>query len=455
MNAQLSHTPDSGTRHFKAVLALGLPLIGSNVAQMLVHVTDTVMLGWYGVTELAAGVLATGVFFFMFLLGNGFAMAVMGRVAAALGAGDDTQMRRDTRMGIWLSVLFGLAAFPVFWFADPILRALGQEAELAALAQEYLRINWIGLPAALIVATLKSYLAAQERTRVVLWITLCGVALNALMNWVLIFGNWGAPELGLRGAAISSVGVSVASAVMTAIYATRARGLEHVELFTRFWRPDWPAFMAVARMGVPIGLATVFEAGMFQASALMMGWIGVVELAAHGIALELASLTFMVHLGFSHAATVRAGRALGARDAIGLRKGAVAAIALSIGFAVVTVAAFLTLPTPLVGLFLDHENPQAPAILALGVSLLAVAALFQFVDALQVITMGLLRGVHDTRVPMWFAGASYWLVGVPASYALAFMAGFGAQGLWLGLVAGLACAAGLLMWRFWHRDWVA
>jgi MATE family multidrug resistance protein len=447
--------PEPLAAHLRAVFVLGLPLIGSNVAQMLVHVTDTVMLGWYGVAELAAGVLATGVFFFMFLLGNGFAMAVLGRVAAALGAGDETQMRRETRMGLWLALLFGVAAFPVFWWSGAILRALGQDAGLAQMAQDYLRVNWPGLPAALVVAVLKSYLAAQERTRVVLWITLLAVALNAALNWALIFGNWGAPEMGLRGAAISSVLVAVISAALGAIYAARGPGLAHVALFARFWRPDWPAFFAVARMGLPIGLATVFEAGMFQASALMMGWIGVVELAAHGIALELASVTFMVHMGFSHAATVRAGRALGRGDAPGLRTGAQAAVLWSIGFAALTVAAFLLWPSALIGLFLDRTADQAPAILALGMSLLAVAALFQFVDSLQVMAMGLLRGVHDTRVPMWIAGASYWLVGIPTSYVLAFPAGFGAVGLWLGLVAGLSVAALALMARFWRGRWIA
>lgn len=453
--APFTPRPEPLAAHLRAVLVLGLPLIGSNVAQMLVHVTDTVMLGWYGVPELAAGVLATGVFFFMFLLGNGFAMAVLGRVSAALGAGDETQMRRETRMGLWLSLIFGLVALPVFWWSGAILRALGQDPVLSQMAQEYLRMNWLGLPASLVVAVLKSYLAAQERTRVVLWITLLAVGLNAALNWALIFGNWGAPEMGLRGAAISSVLVALISAGLAALYAARGPGLAHVELFARFWRPDWPAFFAVARMGLPIGFATVFEAGMFQASALMMGWIGVVELAAHGIALELASLTFMVHMGLSHAATVRTGRALGRRDAPGLRVGAVAAVIWSLAFAVLTVGVFLGLPGALVGLFLDRSAEQAPAILALGVKLLAVAALFQMFDSLQVMAMGLLRGVHDTRVPMWIAGGSYWLVGIPISYLLAFPAGLGAVGLWLGLVAGLAVAALALMARFWRRDWIA
>ena len=440
--------------HLRAVLVLGLPLIGSNVAQMALHVTDTVMLGWYGVNELAAGVLAAGMFFLMFLLGTGFAFAVMGRVSAALGAGDDTQMRRDTRMGLWLSMIFALLAFPVFWFSGAILRLLGQDPTLSAMAEAYLRVAWLGLGPALVIATLKSYLAAQERAQVVLWITLVGVVLNVVLNWALIFGNWGAPELGLQGAAIASVVVALTGAIMAALYAGLAPDLRHVGLFQRFWRPDWEAFWSVARMGVPIGLTSVFEATMFQASAIMMGWIGVRELAAHGIALELASITFMVHMGLSHAATVRTGRAHGAGLVEHMRTGAVAAHMLSFCFGVLTVAIFLLFPEQLVGLFLDASDAEAPAILLVGVGLLAMAALFQIFDSLQVMAIGLLRGVQDTRVPMWITLTAYWALGVPASYLLAFVFGWGPKGLWLGLMVGLAAAGGALAWRFWTGPWM-
>lgn len=437
--------------HCRALLSLGLPLIGSHLAQMALHVTDTVMLGWYSVEALAAVVLGASGFFIIFILGSGFAQAVMPMVASAIGSGNEAQVRRDTRMGLWLSIAYGLLTFPLFWWSAPILLAAGQQHDLSYMAQDYLRIAGLGMIPALLVMVFKSYLAALERTQVVLWATLAGVGLNIALNWMLIFGNWGAPELGVAGAAIASVATQVLTLLVMIAYAAWLPQLRRFFLFQRFWRPDWPAFIQVFRLGWPIGLTGLAEGGLFQASALMMGWIGTIELAAHGIALEVAALAFMVHLGLSNAATVRTGRAVGMGDGRALRDGARAAIGMSLAVGLVMVTILLTLPEPIVGLFLDESNPGSEAIIAFGVSLLAVAAMFQIADAVQVMALGLLRGVQDTRAPMWLASFSYWLIGIPASYVLAFPLGMGGVGLWLGLVIGLTVAATLLMTRFWLR----
>lgn len=453
------HRPQTAPRlsfaaQIRALLTLGLPLVGSNLAQMGLHVTDTVMMGWYGVQELAAVVLGAGFFWVLFLLGSGFAYALMGRIAAALGAGDETQVRRDARMAIWLSMLAGLCMLPVLWQSGAILRGLGQKPEIAAMTQEFLRVAMWGMVPALVVAVMRAYLSAFERTRVVLWVTLAAVCFNIVSNWLLIFGNLGLPQLGLRGAALSSVMVQFLSAGILMLYAARQRELRRFDLFARFWRPDWEAFRLVFRLGMPIGLTSVFETSMFQASAVMMGWIGTVELAAHGIALELASLAFMIHMGVSNAATIRAGRARGAGDLRGLRDGAIAALVLSFSVGLLTVVAFLAMPKILIGLFLDRSAAEAAQILAFGTLLLAVGGLFQLFDAGQVMALGLLRGVQDTRVPMIVAGCSYWLVGIPVSYLLAFGLGFGGVGLWAGLAAGLACSASILTLRFWRGPWL-
>jgi Na+-driven multidrug efflux pump len=198
-----------------------------------------------------------------------------------------------------------------------------------------------------------------------------------------------------------------------------------------------------------MGLTTVAEAALFSFSAVMMGWIGEVWLAAHGIALQLASLTFMIHLGLSQAATVRAGRAFGRRDIAALREGGGVAMALSGTAVVLTVILFLAIPGLLVGVFINPSDPQRDAILAAGVALLAIAALFQVVDAAQVMTIGLLRGVQDTTVPLVIACVSYWVLGLPAGYLLGFAAGLGGPGIWLGMVIGLGAAAVALSARFW------
>lgn len=443
--------------HVLATLSLGLPLIGSHLARMAIGVGDTVMVGWYGVEPLAALVIATSFFHILFFLGMGFGIGVLGLIAAHVAAGRETEVRRGARMALWLSAGYALAVMPLMWWSEPILQALGQTDTVSALAQDYLRIAGWGLAVVLGQLTLSSYLAALERTQVVMWVTLAGLPLNLALNWVLIFGNLGAPELGVRGAAIASVIVQVVQLLALIAYAGGVPVARKYNLFQRFWRPDWQAMRQIARIGWPIGLTMVAEGGLFVASNIMMGWIGTPQLAAHGIALQITSITFMAHLGLSNAATVRVGQAKGRGDRAWMRDAAVTVVWMSLAFAAVAIMLYLLFAEQLVRLYLDPTDPQAPQIVALGAMLLMYAALFQLTDAFQVIALGFLRGVQDTQVPMWIAGFSYWVVGMPVAWALAFPLGFGPAGLWLGLCVGLTFAAVLLMRRFWRGhargDW--
>lgn len=437
--------------HARDILVLGLPIIGSHLAQMALTVTDTLLLGRYGVAELAAATIAGSVFFVIFILGAGFGQAIMPLVAQAMGRGDETQVRRDARMGLWLSAAYGLLAVPLFWYSGNWLTALGQTPDVVRLAQEFLRILGFGMIPALMVMALKSSLSALGRPQIVLWVTISAVALNALLATTLIFGHWGAPELGIRGAAISTLTVQWATFAALAAYAHFNPGLRRFHLFWRFWRPDWSVLRSVFRLGWPIGVTGLAESGLFAASTVMMGWVGTVPLAAHGITMQAAALAFMVHLGLSNAATVLTGRAMGTGDARALRDAAVVAVALSAGFAALIIALFLVFPHPILVLFLDTSKPEAPEILVYGTTLLALAALFQLGDAMQVMALGLLRGIKDTKVPMVAAAVSYWGIGIPVSYGLGFVIGWGGAGVWLGLVVGLATAAGTMMWRFWRK----
>ena len=426
-----------------------MPLIASNMAQFAIHMTDTIMLGWYDVTALAAVTIASTLFFVTFIVGAGFAFAVTPLVAEAAEAGDEVQVRRVTRMGLWLSVFYGLIfTLPFFW-GEKILVAVGQDPKVAAMAQDYLVIvAWQMVPA-LLVMTLKSYLAALEHTAIILWATIGTALLNVVVNYLLIFGNFGFPELGIQGAAIASLSVTLVTVAILLAYGLRV--LPQYKLLQNIWRSDREIMVRVFKLGWPIGLTSLAEGGLFSASAVMMGWIGEIPLAAHGIAIQLASLTFMVHIGLSQAATVRAGRALGRKDEPSLRRGALVAIGMSAVFALVTVVIFLTIPEFLISAFIDPDEPQRDQLLAIGVSLLAMAALFQVVDAAQVMALGLLRGLQDTAVPMIMATVSYWVIGLPVSYYLAFTVGLEGVGLWLGLVVGLTVAAITMMWRFWRR----
>lgn len=434
--------------HVRALATLGLPLIGGQLAQMAIGVTDTVMLGWYGVEALAAGTLASSFFFVLFIAGSGFAFAVMPMVASSHAEEDDVAVRRATRMGLWLSLGAGIAVMPLMLFSAPLLQLMGQEQSTVTLGSAYLRVaGWAVFPA-LFLTVFKSYLAALERTQVVLWIMVLAAVANAVINYALIFGNWGAPELGVIGAAIASVVTQIIALLAVVIYVRRA--LPEHDLFRRLWRPDTEIMAKVFRLGWPISITLLSETALFAASAVMMGWLGTVTLAAHGIAMQLTALTFMVHLGLSNAATVRAGTAFGRRDAPHLARGAGVASVLSVVFAVLTAAAFWAFPETLIGIFVLESEAAKSDILRIGVGVLYMAALFQLMDGAQAMGLGVLRGVQDTRVPMIYAAVSYWGIGVPCSYLLGFVLGFEGIGVWAGLGIGLGVAAILLNWRFWR-----
>ncbi|MEM6940496.1 MAG: MATE family efflux transporter [Pseudomonadota bacterium] len=434
--------------HARAILTLGLPLIGGHLGQVAIGVTDTVMLGWYSVEALAAVTLGSTYFFVLMIFGSGYAWAVMPMVATFAAEEDDTSIRRATRMGIWLSLGFACCALPVMLLAGPLLRMLGQGEALAADAGAYLAVAGWGIFPALLVMVLKSYLAALERTQIVLWITLLAALANGLANYAFIFGNWGAPELGLVGAAIASLLTQVVALIGVVAYILIV--VPQHKLFVRFWRLDRQMLKRVFTLGWPISLTSLSEVGLFAASAMMMGWLGTIPLAAHGIVMQLTSLTFMVHLGLSNVATIRVGNAHGRRDQPHMVRGALMVTMMSVLFAFITIGLFVGWPEPLIALFMRADEPARVEILTIGVVLLAMAALFQLVDGAQAVALGLLRGAHDTAVPMWMAAFSYWGIGVPTSYILGFVFGFEGVGVWSGLVIGLLFASVLLNTRFWR-----
>lgn len=437
--------------HLRALLRIGVPLIGSNLAQFAMVMTDAIMVGWYDVVSLAALTIASSVWFVVFIVGVGFSNAVTPMVAEARALGDLQRERRIMRMGLWLSMLYGLAMLPLFVAAEPILLALGQAPAVAAEGALYLRIAGLALLPALAVMVLRAYLAALEHTGVILWSTVVAAILNVPINYLLIFGNLGFPELGVQGAAIATL---VLNALVLAILVAYVRRVTpDANPFLRLWRPDFDIMGAVARLGLPIGLTALAEGGLFTASNIMVGWVGTVELAAHGIALQWASLAFIIHVALSQAATVRAGQAFGRRDGGELRRGAGIAIAASAAVALVATAIFLLMPETLILAYVvfSPDTGVQDEVLAIGVTFLALAALFQLIDAIQVMLLGILRGVQDTAVPMVIAIISYWVVGVPVSYVFGFVLGWGAPGVWLGLVVGLGCAALAFGWRFWGR----
>lgn len=439
-------------QHLRETLALGLPLVGTQLAQIATGVTDTVMVGWLGAEELAAVVLGSQTFFIVLIFGGGLAQAIVPLVAAARGAGDERAVRRSVRMGLWVTLAYGFIAIAILSQTGRILLALGQDAQTSAWAADYMSIVMWSIVPALAIFAMRAFLMSLEKGGIVLYATIAAALANGVLNYALIFGHFGAPALGIKGAAIATLISHCAGAAFLMAYCIWHPAAKPYELFVRFWRPDWPAFREVLRLGLPISGTIIAEVALFFAASLMMGWIGVIPLAAHGIALQIASITFMIPLGLSQAAMVRVGLAYGRSDPANLGRAATTVQWLAASIAVLTALAFWLFPEVLISLFLDKSDSDTPAVLQAAVPLLLGAAAFQVVDAMQAVGSGLLRGLKDTRVPMLMAVFSYWGVGLPAAYLFGFPGGFGGVGVWIGLASGLAVAALLMNWRFAMRE---
>lgn len=434
-------------REWRPLTALAVPLLLAMVGQMAITTTDMLMLGRLGPEAIAAAALGLSLFHPSLLLGIGIGLAVTPLVAQARSAHRSRRLRRVVRQGVWAAVPFSIVFLPVFFWPARLFGLIGQDEALSLEAQGYLRAMWPGLFFALLFNVLRSFLTAFELTRAILMITLVAIPLNAGANYILIFGGLGLPALGVFGAGLGSSLTNSFMGVALAVYCASASRLRRYALFNRFWRPDWSIFLEVHRMGVPIGLSIVLETSIFAGSAQIMGLIGTLELAAHQIAIQLASIAFMVPLGIGQAATARVGLAYGrhgmarARDA-GWTSVMMGAIAMA-----VTAMLFWLAPELLIAPFLD-ESADALRVEAFAISFLAVAACFQLVDGVQVNVMHALRGLHDTLVPMWIAGFGYWGVALPLAIWLGLFTSLAGVGVWLGLAAGLTVTALTLSWRF-------
>ena len=450
--AAKSSSSASWGAEIRALFKLGWPLIVAQLAQNALLTTDVIMMGWLGPKYLAAGALANALFICIQLFGVGVSGAVAPMVAQALGARDFRSVRRTVRQGLWISVILVAALFPIAWNIGPIYRALGEDPELTNMAEHFIHYAiWLLIPAFMIVV-LRSFLSAHGATRVILLITVAGVFVNFLCDYALMFGNWGFPRLELAGAGLATTTVNVVMLALTITYVQLHRRFRRYHIFHNLLKPDWPRFWELWRIGLPIGAMLLAEVGLFTCAALLQGWIGQDAVAAHQIALQLASISFMVPLGLSQATTVRVGIALGEHNPEGVRKAGWASLMLTLGFMSATALLFFSFPQTLVGLFLDPTNPDNFGALTLAASYLSIAALFQLVDGTQVSMASALRGLSDTNMPLISALVGYWLIGFPVAYLLGFPLGLHGVGIWLGLAAGLLATAIILVTRFALRD---
>jgi MATE family multidrug resistance protein len=438
----------------RATLVLSLPIVFTNLSQMALALTETALLGHLGTRPLAAGILAVALYFTLLAPGLGLALAAaplqaqvrgQGRLPHGAGRGWVRRMRRATRAAIWAVVIVLLPSWVVLWESAAVLRATGQDAALAALAQDYTRAAVFGMPGFCAFVVLRGFLAAMERPAAAMWVSLGAVVLNLPIAWALIFPA----GLGVAGAGLA---VSIANWAMlgaTLALIRRDRVFRRFRLLGRAWQPEAARIREVFGVGLPIAGAMLLEIGVFSAAALAMGWFGATAVAAHAIAIQTASATFMVPMGISQAATARVGLAAGAGDPAGAARAGWVAIAIGAAFMATMAVSLVTFSPVIAWAFLDPGEPGAAEVAALGAALLVVAGFFQLGDGIQVVAAGALRGLKDTRVPMLFAALGYWGIGLPFGLLVAHVGGLGPRGIWIGLGTGLGIVA-VLMLRRWR-----
>lgn len=433
-------------REIRDTLHLAIPVVLTRLGGVAMGIVDTIMVGRLGDEALSAVALGNALSFTVLIACLGTLTALDPVVSQAYGAGRRDECGRATHHGAFLALLLTLPTMLFLSQARPILSVLGQSDALVHATSEYVHAINFGVLPFLLYIVLQQFMQGISRPRPAAVVIIVANALNVFANWIFIYGNLGAPALGATGSAWATTICRWAMLVMLAAYVF---GRPHLRPYlTRIppWPPDRRLLSRLARLGLPAGTQFGMEVGVFASAAVLMGWLGTLELAGHQIAINLCSTTFMVPLGFSSTAAVRVGQALGRGDVDGARRAAATAFVLGVGFMGAAALAFFTRPEFFVRIYTDD-----PELVAMGVSLLLVGAAFQLSDGTQTIAIGALRGAADTRFPMLVAMVAYWLIGLPLGYLLAFHWGFGPRGLWWGLTCGLTLVGVTLALRFHRR----
>ncbi len=434
------------------MLRLSAPLAAANLLQMMVHTIDVMFVARLGAIPLAASSLSISIFGLAMWCFSGLTGAVAPLIAAELGRRKHAvrEVRRSVRMALWLAVLSGLLGMAICAFGEAIMLAAGQDPIVAEAAGGFMSVLlWAMIP---MIASnvLRTFVSALGRPIFATAITALAIGVNALGNYAFVFGHFGAPPLGLEGSALSSILTSLAILAAYVIAIQSDRRLRRYCIFGRWWRPEWSRMVEIARIGIPIFLTILAEAGLFSGAAFLMGRIGPTELAAHTVALQVAALAFQVPFGIGQAVTIRVGYYFGAGDRAGIARAGWSGLAMTVGFMMLPAAAMLLMPQLILMLYVDPSAPANAAMVKLAVQYMLIAAAFQLFDGIQAVAMGALRGLQDASVPMAIAIFGYWLPGMGTAVWLGFRTPLEGTGVWIGLAVGLVVVAGLLL-RRWHR----
>lgn len=453
--SQKTELPNTWQGETRVLLSLGVPMALTQLISFAVYTIDVLMIGRISPEDLAAASIGTVIYFALWMVGSGPVMAVSPLVSQALGANqNDTQdVRRSVRMALWAIFLMFPAVLVALALTEPVALALGQDPTVSSKAADYVLALAFGWPFALATMALRNFLAALEKTKIPLLLAALTTLLNAGLNYLLIFGTFGFPRLELVGAGIASSLSYTTGFFLFVGYILFDKRAKTFGLFHRFWKSDWQRLREVVALGWPISLTTIFEGMLFNTAVIMMGLIGIMEVAAYQISINVVALAFMLPWGLSMAGAVRIGLARGADNVAAVKRSAsvtlvaatlsVVALAVVIGLFPMNVAAF----------YLDPDDPANGAVIRLVLLFLPIAGVFMVFDAAQVAANQLLRGLKDVRAPMYLAGVSYWIIGFPVALFLGLGTAIGAVGIWYGLTAGLISATVLLGSRLWWIAW--
>lgn len=437
-------------------------MIVTQLAQVALQVTDVLMTGRLGPIPLAAGALGMQLTMVLLIFGVGLLLAVPPLVAQARGARDAVSVRHWVWQGVWVSIVISVVIVALLSLSGRFFALIDQPVAIGEMAARYVTALLFGIPAILAFVALRGALGALSRPGLATVVTFLAVPINAALNWVLMYGNLGAPALGLLGAGVTTAIVQWGMLISLLILARRdvrlgdwmGRGPRGRGGFTAtgYWRPDLKRMGAIAGMGAPVAAMLGLEFGALSVSTWLMGWLGEVAAAANAIALQLASITLMVPLGIAAASVVRVGIAHGARHSVEARHAAIAALMLGVGATTVMALVLWQFGAPIARLFV---GPSASVldrmVIAEAAGLLAVVAGFQILNGWQTIATHALRGMGDVVWPLMVMALAYWPIAFALAPRFSFDLGFMAQGVWMGLATGIAIVAVLLTLRLMRR----
>ena len=427
----------------KKIIALSIPIVVGQLGQLLMSVVDTIMVGKIGAQPLAAAAVANAVFHLVLVVGFGLSMAVTPLTAIAYGAGRFKECGVILRQGILVNLFFGLLLCGVTYLLSESIRFLNQPVEIVGPASLYMKVLGFSLLPMMLFQSYRQFAEGVSFLRPAMIITLLANLVNILANWVFIYGNLGVPPLGLTGAGIATISSRTFMALMLMIVITRSKEMLPYAPLLKFRGPDFPVIRRLLAIGIPAGCQYFFEVSAFAASSVMIGWMGTIPLAAHQIALNLASISFMVAMGISSAATIRVSNAVGGNDIQATRRAGFTAALLCAGFMASAGLIFILFRVFLPGLYISDK-----AVIDISAALLVIVAFFQVSDGTQAVGLGILRGITDMKVPTFLTLAAYWIMGLPSGYYMAFKLDMGIYGVWYGLLVSLTASALLMMFRF-------